>query len=474
MADADPIVALARHVAQTSYDAIPAMAREAAVRSITDTLGVALAGSSMLLGGKAVAIARAWGGSPECSLLGYPGRLPAPHAVFANAALARVTDLDDMDEVVGEHPAIAPVMSALAAAEATGGCDGKTLIAAVALATDMGIRIRAALRPEPGDRPWCPEVYAPFAAAAAAGRVLGFDAAQMVNALGIALEQVSGTWQMHREGSSIYQLQYALATKAGFVSAWLAREGITGPARVILGEYGLARHYSVGGMDIEALTAGLGHCYLNTRATVKVYACGGFSHRAIEGMRQLAKRNGIAWDTIERITVRMNGHGYRRVCDPVAVKRAPPTFMEAQFSAPFTVATAAVLGDVFLEEMTEDTLRDPRILALAQRVECEMDPSLDRPGRMLTPVIVEVAQRGGAVHRVRVEQVRGNPDEPLTMAELAEKFRRCARYGKPALAVERVEQVIGMLARLEELPNVCALTALMRHTAQGSPRSRAT
>ena len=461
MPDADPIVALARHVAATRHDAIPRVAREAAVRSITDTLGAALAGSGMPLGRKAAEIARAWGGAPECTLLGYAERLPGPEAVFANAALARVTDLDDMDETVGEHPGIAPVMSALAAAEAAGGCDGRTLIAAVALATDMGIRIRSALRSELGDRPWCPETYAPFAAAAAAGRVFGFDEGRMVSALGIALEQVSGTWQMHREGASIYQLQYALAAKSGFLSAWLARQGVTGPAKVILGEYGLARHYSVGGMDVERLTAGLGERYLNTQATVKVYACGGFTHRPIEGMRRLMKQHGIAADAIERVVVRINSHGYRRVCHPIEVKRAPPSFLEAQFSAPFAVATAAVLGDVFLDEMNETTMRDPRVLALAQRVECVMDPSLDRPGLILTPVVVEVTMRGGATHGIRVERVRGHPDEPLTLAELGEKVRRCARYGQPPLPGERVERAIGMLVRLEDVADVRDVTALL-------------
>ncbi|MDO8531978.1 MAG: MmgE/PrpD family protein [Dehalococcoidia bacterium] len=467
MPDADPIFALARHVAATRYDVIPRAAREAARRSIMDTLGTALAGGGMPLGRTAADIARAWGGAPECSLLGYADRLPAPHAVFANAALARVTDLDDMDETVGEHPAIAPVMSALAAAEAGGPSearkdDGRTLVAAVALATDTGIRIRSALRSEPGDRPWCPEVYAPFAAAAAAGRVFGFDEERMVSALGIALEQVSGTWQMHREGASVYQLQYALAAKAGFLSAWLARQGVTGPTKVILGEYGLARHYSVGGMDVERLTAGLGERYLNTQATVKVYACGGFTHRPIEGMRRLAKQHGIAWDAIERIVVRINKHGYQRVCHPIEVKRAPPSFLEAQFSAPFAVATAAVLGDVFLDEMNEKTMRDPRVLALARRVECVMDPSLDRPGLILTPVVVEVTMRGGATHRVVVERVRGHPGEPLTLVELGDKFRRCARHAQSPLPGERVERAIGMLARLEDVPDVREVTALLR------------
>lgn len=462
MSDVDPILPLARHVGETAYEDIPQAARDAAQRSITDTLGVTLAGSAMPLGAKAVELVRAWGGTPECALFGHSDRLPAPHAVFANVALARTTDLDDMDETVGEHVALAPVMSALAAAEATGGCSGKALIAAVALATDAAIRIRAAVRAESGDRPWCTELYAPFAAAAAAGRVLGLNTARTVDALGIALQQISGTWQMHREGTSIYQLQYALATKSGFMSAWLARAGITGPGRVILGDYGLERHYSVGDMDMESLTGDLGKRYRNTQATVKIYACGGFSHRPIEGMRQLVRRHGIDWKEIERIKLRMNSHGYMRICIPVDAKRSPRTFMDAQFSAPFTVAMAAVVGDLFLDEMTEESLRDERILALAQKVDCEHDRSLDHPDLMLTPVGVEVTLRGGATHRTLVERVPGHPDQPLTDDELADKFRRCARFGRPALEARRVDQAIELLARLPTVADVRALTLLMQ------------
>jgi 2-methylcitrate dehydratase PrpD len=257
-------------------------------------------------------------------------------------------------------------------------------------------------------------------------------------------------------------LQYALATQAGFVAAVLAHAGITGPRGVILGEYGLARHYSVGGMDLEGLFHDLGIRYRNTGATTKIYACGGFSHRAIEGMLGLASQHGISWNDIDRIAVRINQHGYRRVCVPIEAKRAPRTFMDAQFSIPFTVAMAAVLGDVFLDEMTEAAMRDPRILSLAGRVDCLHDPALDVPGLMLTPVVVEVMTRGGATHRTKVDHVRGHPAQPLAPAELAEKFRRVARHGDPVLPAGRVEAAIAALGRLTDLDDVRELTALLR------------
>src|SRR6185369_529914 len=118
------------------------------------------------------------------------------------------------------------------------------------------------------------------------------------------------------------------------------------------------------------------------------------------------------------------------------------------------VAMAAVLGDLFLDEMTEASLRDERILGLAQKVDCEHDPSLDHPDFLLTPVIVEVTLRGGRTHAIRAERVPGHPDQPLTGDELADKFRRCARFGRPALEASRVDQAIELLARLPTVADV--------------------
>lgn len=460
----DPILALARQVVTVRYDDLPMAAREAAKKCILDTMGVALAGASFKLGKTIADMGCAWGGAGECTVLGHQARLPAPHAVFVNAALARVTDLDAMDEVVGEHPAIAPVMAGLAAGEVTGNCTGKELITAVALATDFGIRLQSALQPEPGERPWCTGFYPPFAAAAAAGKVFAFAQDQMTDALGIAFGQLSGTWQTPFEAATVYQLQYALATKAGFVSAWLARHGVTGPHRIVSGEYGISRHYSVNGVDTSRLLGGLGERFLNTQATIKQYACGGGTHRAIQGLIEIARDHALKPHDIERIIVRVNRQMYRRTCEPLDVKRNPPSFFHAQFSIPYTVATAAVYGDVFLDQLSEKKWPDPRVLAVSNRVECIADPSLEEAGKVLTPVAVEVATRDGHVWRTRVERLKGHPDNPLSLEDCTAKFRNCARYCVSSLGTNNIERALAMLCDLEDVPNVADVTSLLRAT----------
>jgi 2-methylcitrate dehydratase PrpD len=123
---------------------------------------------------------------------------------------------------------------------------------------------------------------------------------------------------------------------------------------------------------------------------------------------------------------------------------------------------AAVLGDLFLDEMTEASMRDERILALAQKVDCEHDASLDHPDFLLTPVHVDVTLRSGATHGIRVERVPGHPDQPLSADELADKFRRCARFGRPALEAARVDQALALLARLPAVADVRELTRMLQ------------
>ena len=215
----DPTQKIAEHLARTSYDAIPQDAREYVARSVMDTLGVALAGSSAPTAQRLLALVQGWGGREEATVLVTGARVPAPEAALANAAMARARLMDDMEERVGDHPTVAPLNAALAAAELAGGCTGKQLLAAVALASDLVLRMRYALRTEARACPWCTETFAPLSAAIAVGKVWGFDAQRFMDAMGIAAMQMSSTWLMHQEGASIFHLQHGLAARSGIESA---------------------------------------------------------------------------------------------------------------------------------------------------------------------------------------------------------------------------------------------------------------
>src|SRR6516225_7620723 len=192
--DRDLVHILADHAAASRYADIPVEAREAAKKSILDTLGVSLAASGLEPAARGVIeIVRESGGAPQCTLLGFGGKFPALSAAFGNGALAHCLDYDDQTPW-GQHAASSVVPAVFAVVERQGGASGRDLIAAVAVGQDIFGRLR---RHVGWKKDWnLSTVLGVLAASAAAARALGLSPERTAHALGIATMQSSGIMEM--------------------------------------------------------------------------------------------------------------------------------------------------------------------------------------------------------------------------------------------------------------------------------------
>jgi 2-methylcitrate dehydratase PrpD len=139
----------------------------------------------------------------------------------------------------------------------------------------------------------------------------------------------------------------------------------------------------------------------------------------------------------------------KTVCEPAANKRRPANSYDAQFSIPFTVAAALRRGRFTLDELEDEALGDPAILALADRVTYEIDPATTFPRHYTGEVIVTT--RGGRTFRHREAVNRGNGERPLSEAAIIEKF--CANAAR-AVSHDRARQVETLLLSLDEAADV--------------------
>ena len=73
--------------------------------------------------------------------------------------------------------------------------------------------------------------------------------------------------------------------------------------------------------------------------------------------------------------------------------------------------------------------------------------------------IIEVEMADGRVFHGRADFGKGSPANPMTDAELADKFRQCATWGR--LAPDRIEAALDILWNLEKLKDVKELTRLL-------------
>ena len=421
---------------------------------LRDHLGVALGGageeSSVVLR-RGLAALGLQGGA---TVLGTAERLPAPHAALANGAAAHALEMDDTHQGGSLHLGATVFPAALAAAELVGASGERVLRAAVA-GYDVAARLAMALGPAAHYRRGfhLTATCGAFGAAAAAGAVLGLDAAVIAAALGIAGSQAAGSMEFLADGSWTKRFQTGWAACAGLHAAALAQAGFSGPATILEGRFGFLHAYS-DGATTAPLAAHEG--YELMRTSVKPHACCRYMQGPIDAVLALRAAHRIEPDQVERVEVGMLAAGFPIVCEPAEAKRRPASVVEAQFSLPFGVAVALARGAASPAEFAPACLRDPTVGGLMERVVGVRDPALDAAFPRAWPCWVRIALRGRPPLEAHIEHPRGDPESFLTPAELERKFRTLASRALPAAALARLEAALGDFPRARSVAPLLA------------------
>ena len=431
---------------------------DAAKANIFDTLACAAAGSSAPAVSDVRELALEWGGAPQATILAFGDKVPAHHAAWVNGTMSHARDYDDTHDAAVLHAGVSVIPAALAAAELRGGVRGGDFIAAVAAGLETICRLGVATQIGIIESGF---IYTPlfghFAATVAAGRVLGLDQAQMVNAIGIAYSQVAGNHQVTRDGALTKRMQPGFAAQSALVSVQLALRGVRGAQATFEGIDGFLRVYLHDRVDRDALRAGLGERYEFTQLSYKPYPCCRFNHAAIEAALAL-RSQGVTTDRVRRIRVGLNHQAYEAVCTPDDVRKRPVGIVQAQFSIPFTIATALVDGRVTLDHFTETSIRRADILALAQCIDGFVDEGIEREwGRNISPAELHVELDDGTMRRLRVDWPLGHPRRPMSSSDFDAKAADCFRVSARAMHADAPRQLRALVDRLESLDDARSL-----------------
>jgi 2-methylcitrate dehydratase PrpD len=435
-------------------EALPLDVTEAVRVNLLDTLACATAGRTAPGVAEVVALATEWGGAPQALVWGSQMRMPAHHAAWVNGVMAHARDYDDTHDAAVLHAGISVVPAALAAAELNPHATGADLLAGVAVGLELMCRLGVATTIGIIESGFIySSLFGYFAAAAAAARVAGLDAAGMQNAIGIAYSQAAGTHQVTRDAALTKRMQPGLAAQAGVMAVQLAQRGIRGAQNVFDGVDGLFRTYLSGGYDPARLRNGLGERWEFLDLSYKPYPCCRFDHTAIDAALAVASQPGFDPNAVTRIAVGVNSQCYQAVCTPPEMRRHPTTVVQAQFSIPFTVAAALIDREVGLRHFTAEGLRRPDILALAARVDCAVDDAIERDwSRSISPTALLV-QAGNVAFQHRTDFPSGHPHSPMTSDARRAKLLDCLRVGGegwPDDTGDRLTATVSDLATLKQ------------------------
>ena len=261
---------------------------------------------------------------------------------------------------------------------------------------------------------------------AGVGAALGSTAEQLVDALGIAGSMAGGIIEYLAEGAWTKRMHAGWAAQSGMRAALLARAGFFGPRTVFEGVHGLFHgfaHTTEG--DYDALTGDFGARWVTETLAFKPYPCGTMTHPYIDCARRLAAR-GIKADEIKELVCEVGEGTVHRLWEPLAAKQRPPNGYAGKFSTPYCIAAGFVRGNVGLDAFTDAAVRDQHVLALAAKVRYRIDP--DNPYPKFHRPHPRVLADGRVVEE-RQPHLRGGAHEPLTRADIEEKFALNARHG---------------------------------------------
>lgn len=360
-------------------------------------------------------------------------------AALINGTAAHTVEVDDIYREAIYHPGAPTIAAALALAQARR-ATGLQMIRAVVAGYEVSTRIGAALG-RAHYRHWHNTgTVGTFGAVSAAATLLGLDAGRHAHALCTGATFAAGLQQAFRMDSMSKPLHAGHAAEAGVLAALAAEQGVTGSLDVLDGEAGLGRAMS-DGPDWQQATATLGQDFHITRMTFKNHACCGHTFAPIDGALELRSRMGVHWQDLQAVEVATYAPALA-----VAGNPDPRTAAEARFSIPFVVATALIHGSVRLSAFTPERLADADIRALMARIRLAVDPELDVrfPGQRAARVGFATAdgRQGKYLQPTR----KGDPEQPLSDAELSDKFMELAA---PVVGEARARALLGHLWALD-------------------------
>ncbi|MCW5603233.1 MAG: MmgE/PrpD family protein, partial [Burkholderiales bacterium] len=452
---------LARHAAGLAYEQLPPALVEMTKLCVLDTLGVCIGASTLAPEAALVAdFVREYRVDQGSTLLGFGERTPAPWAAFVNGSLGHMLDYDD---VGGGHVSIATIPVAFALGEKRGGLSGRELITAVAAGSDLMTRFCLSI-----DVPdwqmnagwFATQLFGFLGGAATAGHVLGLDAVQMENALGIAFNQMSGSRQMAVGAAThMRSMQAGFSGQGAVIAAELAWRGIIGPKDIVEGPYGVFRNYiRTESPYWDALLGDLGTRFplLDTHG-FKVWPACGYTRATNAAILHLRQQHALQPEDVEAITVVGGNLATQQLCEPLDRKRRPQVSIDGKFSIPFTSAVMMARGNVTLRDYTPEGLRDPAVLAMADKVNyrAENMVSVHAAGdySSASKPIVEIRMRDGRMYSYRADRVPGDAKHPIEPESLKAKFRDCVSFSAKPIPPANVERAIKLIATLENLPD---------------------
>lgn len=370
---------LAEFVIETNYSDVPAEGREAVIRSITDGVGVTLAGLSH----ESSKITGTFTGNQDGLPISYNNDSDRAEGALHLGTAAHALDYDDLAWSIDGHPTVFLLPPILALADRVKP-SGKKAIEAYAVGFEVASYISAPISPSHYEAGWhATSTFGVFGATAAAASLLELNLEETKAALNISASTPSGLKENF--GSMTKPLHAGLASRSGVTSAILAADGFTASDNAINGDSGFWSLYNGNAERNEQLSekpTAKGWKLADPGIHLKRYPACYFTHSSIEATRALIEDHDIDPSNITEVHVEASaGAGD-------ALKYTEPkTSLQSKFSMPHGIAVALTSERVSVKWFESEALEERRLSERRKLVNFSVDSDLPYDSHVATVTI---------------------------------------------------------------------------------------
>lgn len=444
----------AEYAVNLTFEDLSAEAIAAAKMFLYDSFGCALGGSKTEDFHILESVFSDIGGKSECSVIGSNLKTDVRSASLINGVAIRGLDYNDVYwKQDPSHPSdLLPAAFCVGEREKK---SGKDLLVATVIAYELEMRMVESAFPGIREIGLHHATLTQFVSPVVAGKMLGLNAEQITNAIGI-----SGAHNVTLGAVTAGKLTMMkntvdpMATESGVFAALLAQKGFQGTAPIFEGHEGL---FEAIGEDWkpEVLTEHLGKTFKITDCSIKPFPCEALTHAPVSAVLDLVFQHDLQPEQIEKIEI----HTLKRAAEILAdeKKYVIDSRETADHSLPYCIAAAIVARELKPQQFSAEALKDERILANVPKVRAVLEPLFESRFPAEQPCRVVVKLTNGETLTKERAFPKGDPRDQLSTEELQQKFTTLAEDILNRKQQEKVFQTIQNLENVGEIGDLMKL-----------------
>jgi 2-methylcitrate dehydratase PrpD len=449
---------LAEFAVNSKYEDLPRETKDQVKRYVLDVIGCTIGSSRRPQINILTEVLKEQGGQPYSSIFAHGFKTSPMNAALLNGTMGHALDFDDDHREGTMHPSVAVFPAVFAVGEKRN-ASGKDFMRSFILGLEVMIRLGESLLGQSYYQGFHPTgTCGVFGAATACATIMGLDVLRTKYALGIAGSFSAGTQECTGEGAWQKPLQAGHPAMGGVLAAALAEKEFIGAGTVFDGPYGLIKALSYKDQyEYDRITETLGRKWEMTETSIKVHACCRFSGPVTDCALDLYEQ-GVRAKNVKKITAKVGEFTVKMLCYPIDRKLRPQTHVDAQFSLPYAISVALCKNRTGIKEFSAEAIRDPEVLALAEKVTWELDPEAEKWYPKAYPATVIAELNDGRVLQAHVDYPKGDPENPASDEEIITKFNSLT---EPYIERDKRDKIVEAVMRLENI-NLVELAELVR------------